>query len=51
MDEPSAELMDLVYLALDHGIDSIKDGEGPPIPFAGARAAIAHDLGTDEPLF
>ena len=29
----SEELMDLVFKGLDHGIYSIKDGDGPLIPF------------------
>jgi hypothetical protein len=44
MEEPSAELMDLVFVALDHGIDSIKDGGGPLIPFAVTESADGRKL-------
>ena len=33
MDDANKELMDLMFLGIDHGIESIKDGEGPLIPF------------------
>lgn len=29
----SQELMDLIFTGLDHGVDSIRDGGGPLIPF------------------
>jgi hypothetical protein len=33
-DEPPVEFNGLMFMALDHGFDSIKDGNGPLIPFA-----------------
>lgn len=30
---PSDYLVDLIFMALDHGIDSIDDGAGPLVPF------------------
>jgi hypothetical protein len=33
MDEPSPKLMDVIFLALDHGIESVKSSGGPLIPF------------------
>jgi hypothetical protein len=42
MEELSAreQLMDLVFLGLDHGIESIKDGGGPLIPFVLIESAV-----------
>jgi hypothetical protein len=34
MDEANKELIELMFFGLDHGIESIKDGEGPLIPFS-----------------
>ena len=31
--EMSKKFADLVFLALDHGVESIRDGNGPLIPF------------------
>jgi len=31
--EPNPKLMDVVFLALDHGIESVKSSGGPLIPF------------------
>ena len=33
-DESEIKLNDLMFMALDHGFDSIADGSGPLIPFA-----------------
>ncbi len=33
MDEPNPKLMDVIFLALDHGIDSVRASGGPLIPF------------------
>jgi hypothetical protein len=44
MEEPSAELMDLVFAAPDHGIDSIKGGGGPLMPFAVTETAEGRKL-------
>jgi len=34
MDEPNPKLMDVIFLALDHGIDSVRASGGLLIPFA-----------------
>lgn len=34
MDEPNPKLMDVIFLALDHGVDSVRASGGPLIPFA-----------------
>lgn len=39
----SEELIEIVFAALDHGIDSVRDG-GPLIPFVLAERAAARDL-------
>ena len=31
--KPSDSLMDLIFLALDHGIDSVREGGGPLVAF------------------
>ena len=33
MNEPNPKLMDVIFLALDHGIESVKSSGGPLIPF------------------
>jgi hypothetical protein len=33
MNEPNPKLMDVIFLAIDHGIESVRSGGGPLIPF------------------
>jgi hypothetical protein len=33
MNEPNPKLMDVIFLALDHGIEAVKSSGGPLIPF------------------
>lgn len=34
MNEPNPKLMDVIFLALDHGVDSVRASDGPLTPFA-----------------
>jgi hypothetical protein len=40
---PSDELMELAFFALDHGVESVREG-GPLIPFAVTETAAGRDL-------